>query len=75
MGLKVTLEHGATVEIGDVRIEVIGQKTRLLINAPQEMKIRRWDADGRPATRNLEKANQLTPEQQRNAAQRRGRKL
>jgi len=65
MGLKVTLEHGAKVSVGDDVLFVNrGQRAVIEVIAGDDLEIKRWEADGTPADRNLRKANKLSPQQQ-----------
>lgn len=63
--LKLTIEHGESVTIGEARMLNKGKRAVLEVTAPESMEIRRWDADGSPVERNLAKANKLTPDMQR----------
>lgn len=65
MGLKLTLEHGHKVTIGDeVWLINKGQRAVIEIIASDDIEILRWDADNKPADRNIRKANKLSPSQQ-----------
>lgn len=67
MPLKVTLNHGERMTVGEVEIKNAGPKAKLTVNAPQDMDIKRWRDDS-PQTRNADKGQTMTPEQQRERA-------
>jgi sRNA-binding carbon storage regulator CsrA len=72
MPLKLTIKKGETMLIGD-NIEVFCTSTTdkqasFRINAPRSVEITRLMADGTAPTRNSERGQSLSPEQQRNLA-------
>lgn len=63
MGLKVTMEHGQSVKMGEIVLTNRGKRANIEIDAPESVKIdRQFEYTA------SEKGQQMSPEQQRKMA-------